>query len=249
MRITRRHLLANLPVGTAAIAAPLIIRAQTKGVPSSARDRLEEALRRIADPAGEGVRACLTVYPEVARAAADVADARARAGISLGPLDGAIVTIKDLFDVKGEPTRAGSRVLADAPTATDDALIVRRLRAAGAVIVAKTGMVEFAFVWWRAQPTLRHARQPSHWSPDPGWLVFRRRCRRCRWYVRDRNWHRHGRLCSHARRVLRRSGFQAEQAPDTDRGRVSALVHARLCRSTGQERERLRARRCHPRGR
>lgn len=145
MRITRRQLLATLPAGTAAIAAPSIIRAQTRAAPSSARDRLEEALRRIADPAGEGVRACLTVYPEVARAAADASDARARAGMSLSPLDGAIVTIKDLFDVRGEPTRAGSRVLADAPTATDDALIVRRLRAAGAVIVAKTAMVEFAF--------------------------------------------------------------------------------------------------------
>ena len=78
------------------------------------RDRLEAALARIADPAGEGARACLTVYPEQARAAADAADARAKAGISLGPLDGAIVSIKDLFDVKGEPTRAGSRILANA---------------------------------------------------------------------------------------------------------------------------------------
>ena len=51
-----------------------------------------------------------TVYAETARAAADAADARAKAGISLGPLDGTIVTIKDLFDVKGEPTRAGSRM-------------------------------------------------------------------------------------------------------------------------------------------
>src|SRR5260370_13729055 len=72
------------------------------------RDRLEEALSRIADPKGEGTRACLTVYTQVARDAADAADARARAGISLGPLDGAIVSIKDLFDVAGEPARAGS---------------------------------------------------------------------------------------------------------------------------------------------
>jgi aspartyl-tRNA(Asn)/glutamyl-tRNA(Gln) amidotransferase subunit A len=77
--------------------------------------------------------------------AADAADARARAGITLGPLDGAIVSIKDLFDVAGEATRAGSKVLADAPPATTDATVVRRLRAAGAVIVAKTNMVEFAF--------------------------------------------------------------------------------------------------------
>src|SRR3954470_2324034 len=110
----------------------------------SARDRLEQALARIADPAGEGARACLTVYTEAARAAADAADARTKSGISLGPLDGAIVTIKDLFDVAGEPTRAGSRILADAPPAKADAPVVRRLRAAGAVIVAKTNMTEFA---------------------------------------------------------------------------------------------------------
>ena len=74
----------------------------------SACDRLEAALARIDDPAGEGARACLTVYREGARAAAQAADARAKAGISLGPLDGAIVSVKDLFDVAGEVTRAGS---------------------------------------------------------------------------------------------------------------------------------------------
>src|SRR4051794_13682202 len=111
----------------------------------SGRDRLEQALARIADPAGEGARACLTVYTETARATADAADARAKSGISLGPLDGTIVTIKDLFDVKGEPTRAGSRILADAPPAATDAPVVRRLRAAGAVIVAKTNRGELAF--------------------------------------------------------------------------------------------------------
>src|SRR5436305_9160673 len=111
----------------------------------SARDRLEQALARIADSKGEGARACLTVYTDAARGAADAADVRAKAGISLGPLDGVIVTIKDLFDVAGEPTRAGSRILADAPPAKADAPVVRRLRAAGAIIVAKTNMTEFAF--------------------------------------------------------------------------------------------------------
>src|SRR5215212_7156721 len=112
---------------------------------SAVRDRLEQALARIADPKGEGARACLTLYPDAARAAADAADARAKQGISLGALDGTIVSIKDLFDVAGEPTRAGSKILADAPPPKTDAPVVRRLRAAGAVIVAKTGMSEFAF--------------------------------------------------------------------------------------------------------
>ena len=112
----------------------------------SCRDRLEQAVARIADPSGEGVRACLSVYAQTARAAADAADARAARGVSLGPLDGVIVSIKDLFDVAGEVTRAGSKILAEegAP-AIADAVIVQRLRAAGAVIAAKTNMTEFAF--------------------------------------------------------------------------------------------------------
>src|SRR6185503_18844873 len=112
----------------------------------SVRDRTEQALAKIADPKGEGARTCLTVYADAAKAAADAADARAKAGISLGPLDGAIVAIKDLFDVAGEVTRAGSKVLAEEgkPTA-QDAPVVRRLRAGGAVIVAKNNMTEFAF--------------------------------------------------------------------------------------------------------
>ena len=77
-------------------------------VMTRSRDRLEQALARIADPGGEGGRACLTVYAEAARTDAEAADARAKAGRSLGRLDGAIVSIKDLFDVAGEVTRAGS---------------------------------------------------------------------------------------------------------------------------------------------
>jgi aspartyl-tRNA(Asn)/glutamyl-tRNA(Gln) amidotransferase subunit A len=120
---------------------------------TSARDRLEQALTRISDPAGEGARACLTVYADAARVAADAADARAKAGKSLGALDGTIVSIKDLFDVEGEVTRAGSRVLADEGlVATADAPVVKRLRAAGAVIVAKTNMSEFAFSGVGANP-------------------------------------------------------------------------------------------------
>src|SRR5580698_6952913 len=112
----------------------------------SCHDRLEQALARIADPKGEGARACLTVYADAARAAADAADARKARGASLGRLDGVIISIKDLFDVAGEPTRAGSKVLAEeAAPAKADAAIVQRLRSAGAVIVAKTNMVEYAF--------------------------------------------------------------------------------------------------------
>lgn len=108
----------------------------------SVRAIVEDRLARI----GAGDPAVFTrLYPEQARAAADAADARRRAGISLGPLDGAIVSIKDLFDVAGETTAAGSVLLADAPPARADAPVVARLRRAGAVILARTNMSEFAF--------------------------------------------------------------------------------------------------------
>ncbi len=137
--------------------------------PLSCRDRLEQALARIADPKGEGARACLTVYARPARAAADAADARAADGVSLGPLDGAIVSIKDLFDVAGEPTRAGSKILAEeAKPATGDAPVVRRLRAAGAVIVAKTNMTEFALGGIGANPHFGTPGNPSDRARVPG---------------------------------------------------------------------------------
>jgi len=108
----------------------------------SIRETVEARLARIA----EGDPAVFTrLYPAEARAAADAADARRRDGISLGPLDGTIVSIKDLFDVAGETTRAGSILLADAAPARADAPVVARLRRAGAVILAKTNMSEFAF--------------------------------------------------------------------------------------------------------
>jgi aspartyl-tRNA(Asn)/glutamyl-tRNA(Gln) amidotransferase subunit A len=132
-------------------------------------ERLESALARIDDPKGEGARACLTVYTQAARAAAQAADARAKAGISLGPLDGAIVSIKDLFDVAGEVTRAGSKVVAEEGTpAAEDAVIVRRLRSAGAVIVAKTNMTEFAFSGVGTNPHFGTPGNPADRARVPG---------------------------------------------------------------------------------
>jgi aspartyl-tRNA(Asn)/glutamyl-tRNA(Gln) amidotransferase subunit A len=135
----------------------------------SARDRLEAALSRIDDPKGEGARACLTVYREQAKAAAEAADARAKDGISLGPLDGTIVSIKDLFDVAGEVTRVGSKVFAEeGKLAAADAPVVRRLRADGAVIVAKTNMSEFAYTGVGANPHFGTPGNPADRKRVPG---------------------------------------------------------------------------------
>ena len=106
---------------------------------------VDEALARIDDPAGEGGRTYRLTYGTAARAAAADADALRATGRALGPLAGLPISIKDLFDVAGETTLAGSTALIDHPPAAQDAPIVRRLRAAGAVIVGKTNMVEFAY--------------------------------------------------------------------------------------------------------
>ena len=115
-------------------------------IESSSRERAERALARIADPAGEGARAFVKAYADIARAEADHSDRLRRRGHR--PLAGrgpARVSVKDLFDVAGDVTRAGSTILADAAPAPRDAPAVARLRAAGAVIVGRTNMVEFAF--------------------------------------------------------------------------------------------------------
>ncbi|MDQ4062154.1 MAG: amidase [Pseudomonadota bacterium] len=105
----------------------------------------EAALAAIEAPDGEGRRTALSVYRTQALAAARGIDALRAAGVQLPPLAGLPISIKDLFDVAGEPTRAGSTILADAPPAAADAPAIANLRRLGAVIVAKTNMVEFAF--------------------------------------------------------------------------------------------------------
>ena len=112
---------------------------------TSSRHLVEAALERIADPSGEGARAFTQAHADIARSMADASDAMRRRGIVRSPIEGLPVSVKDLFDVAGQVTRAGSVLLADAAPATCDATAVARLRAAGAVIVGRTNMVEFAF--------------------------------------------------------------------------------------------------------
>src|SRR5206468_7225184 len=78
------------------------------------------------------------------------------------------ISIKYLFDVAGEATRAGSKLLADAQPAATDAPIVRRLRAAGAVIVAKTNMTEFAFSILGLNPHYGTPGNPADRTRVPG---------------------------------------------------------------------------------
>jgi aspartyl-tRNA(Asn)/glutamyl-tRNA(Gln) amidotransferase subunit A len=112
---------------------------------TTSRALTEEALARINDPAGEGARAFMQVDAESARAEADHADRLRKSGVVRSAVDGLPVSIKDLYDIAGQVTRAGSKVLAGAAPAKADAPAVARLRAAGAVFVGRSNMVEFAF--------------------------------------------------------------------------------------------------------
>jgi aspartyl-tRNA(Asn)/glutamyl-tRNA(Gln) amidotransferase subunit A len=135
---------------------------------TTSRALVEEALQRIADPKGEGARAFLKVYAEEARAAAEAQDRLRKAGYVASPLAGLPVSIKDLFDVAGERTLAGSKALDDAPPAARDATIVARLRAAGAVLIGRTNMTEFAFSGVGINPHYGTPGNPRDPSRIPG---------------------------------------------------------------------------------
>ncbi|HJY37180.1 MAG TPA: amidase family protein, partial [Steroidobacteraceae bacterium] len=110
-----------------------------------ARDLIEDCLGRIEDPAGQGRIAFLKVAAETARAQADTVDRQRAAGVTLPRFAGVPIAIKDLFDIHGDVTTAGSRVLQGAPPAERDAPAVAALRAAGFIIIGRTNMTEFAF--------------------------------------------------------------------------------------------------------
>lgn len=124
-------------------------------------DLVEAALARIQDEDGEGARTFTLVFAEQAREAAKRADALLRAGRGEDmPLLGLPVSIKDLFDVQGHVTTAGSLVLKDQPPAREDAEILKRLQRAGAVIMGRTTMTEFAFSGIGTNPHYGTPRNP-----------------------------------------------------------------------------------------
>ncbi len=113
---------------------------------TSARKLVEECLAKIADPAGEGRRAFIHVDKDAALDAADAMDSLRKANAAPSRFAGIPVSIKDLFDIKGQVTRAGSRALEeDAAPAEHDAPVVARLRREGFIVIGRTNMTEFAF--------------------------------------------------------------------------------------------------------
>lgn len=103
-----------MPITSSQFAPLAQLAAALRDGKTTSRELVEQALERIADPSGQGAVSFLHVDAERARAAADAHDALRRAGTVLSPLAGIPVSVKDLFDIEGQVTRAGSRVLADA---------------------------------------------------------------------------------------------------------------------------------------
>ena len=110
---------------------------------TTATQRVASALEGAASPAAQHVFTQL--YADTARASAQQREAEAQAGRSLGVLHGVCITLKDNIDVAGETTMAGGVVCAGEAPALHDAPVVQRLRDAGAVVLGKTNMSEFAF--------------------------------------------------------------------------------------------------------
>ena len=106
---------------------------------------VEDCLTRIADTMGEGATSFVHVAHDQARTAARAMDQLRKAGSAPSAYAGIPVSIKDLFDIAGEQTRAGSIVLRDNPVAVADAAAVARLKAAGFIVIGRTNMTEFAF--------------------------------------------------------------------------------------------------------
>ncbi len=126
----------------------------------------EAALARAHDPEGEGARVFVEVADDMALAMARASDALRAAGLVRSPLEGLPVSLKDVFDVPGQVTTAGSKVLRDRAPASRAAPVVERLVAAGAVLVGRTTMTEFAYSGLGLNPHCGTPRNP--WDRTTG---------------------------------------------------------------------------------
>jgi aspartyl-tRNA(Asn)/glutamyl-tRNA(Gln) amidotransferase subunit A len=132
----------------------------------SSAELVEASLRAI-DALNGQTHAFIRVDAEGARAAARRADAERAQGRDRGPLHGMPISIKDLIDIKGEPTTAASRVLADR-IAQADAPVIARLREAGAVLIGKTNLHEFALGTTSEESAFGAVRHATDLARSPG---------------------------------------------------------------------------------
>jgi aspartyl-tRNA(Asn)/glutamyl-tRNA(Gln) amidotransferase subunit A len=114
----------------------------------------------------ERANAYVNVYAESARLAAQAADLQRQGGLPLPPLHGLPIAIKDLCDVAGQVTTAGSYAWKSRRSSISGA-VAERLRAAGMVLLGKTHMGEFAFGGWGINPRMGTPRNPWDWDGPP----------------------------------------------------------------------------------
>src|ERR1051325_4334883 len=112
---------------------------------TTARALVDACLAKIADKDGEGARALIHGDAQAAIGAGGAMDRLRQANAAPSRFAGIPISIKALFDIKGQVTRAGSRALEDSAPAEADAPVVGRLRRAGFVVIGRTNMTEFAY--------------------------------------------------------------------------------------------------------
>lgn len=134
---------------------------------TSSVELVSEAFAEIEKDGGEGETIFVRTFKNSAITQAAASDAMRKMGVPQGPLAGIPISIKDLFDIEGEPTTAGSAVLAEsAERAKRDAVVIQRLRAAGAIFLGHTNMTEFAYSGLGINP---HFGTPLNvWDKDVG---------------------------------------------------------------------------------
>src|SRR5258706_10475930 len=133
---------------------------------TSARKLVDECLAKIGDKAGEGARAFIHVDAEAAIEAAEAMDRLREVKAAPSAFAGIPVSIKDLFDIRGQVTRAGSRALEDSAPAETHAPVVARLRRAGFIVIGRTNMTEFAYSGIGINP--HYGTPKSAWRRDVG---------------------------------------------------------------------------------
>jgi aspartyl-tRNA(Asn)/glutamyl-tRNA(Gln) amidotransferase subunit A len=121
-----------------------------------------------AHAAQDTLAAFIEILDETALAAARQADADFKAGIDKGPLQGIPIGVKDIIATRDAPTTANSRVLDRTWGQRDDATVVKKLRAAGAIVIGKLGLHEYALGWPDPDTGFRIPKNPWDLSRSPG---------------------------------------------------------------------------------
>ena len=111
----------------------------------SSQALVEQCLGAIDSDSGQGSLVFTKVHRDKALAQAELVDLARNKGLYLAPYAGIPVSVKDLFDVAGDVTTAGSRVLSEEMPAKNDAVVVERLKSAGFIVIGRTNMTEFAY--------------------------------------------------------------------------------------------------------